>query len=105
MESGQEKSGLYTGRVEIGRGALNVRSSPGGGIIGQIAKGERVCVLADEGEWVKIAFGDETGYAAKRYICFAESTQKPYLVIEDEKGNVFAAEGSIKMRMASGPID
>ena len=105
MEKGNGENCLYTGRVEIGGGTLNVRSAPGGAVIGQLGKGEMVDVLEDEGEWLKIAWEGGHGYVAKRYICFAGSAQKTQLVIEDEAGNVFAAEGNIRIRMASGPID
>ena len=101
----QEAEALYVGRVELGEGVLNVRSEPGGSVIGQLQKGDLVNVLEDLGEWVKIAGAGTEGFAAKRYICFAQSVQRMRLVIEDEAGNAFVLEGGFVLRMTDGPID
>ena len=100
----QETQGLYVGRVET-KGTLNVRAAPGGTIIGSLSPGEEVDVLRDEGEWVEIAYGNGTGYAAKRYICFAQAKQEARIVITDEEGIAFAPAGGFTLRIASGPVD
>ena len=96
---------LYTGRVELGRGTLNVRDAPQGRVIGQLKSGEMVDVLEDMGEWVRIASDTGEAYAAKRYIYFAQAAEAARFVIEDEAGHAFAPEGGFSVRLASGPID
>lgn len=96
---------LYTGRVELSRGTLNVRDAPEGRVTGQLSSGETVAVLEDNGEWVRIAYDTGEGYAAKRYIYFVQADAAARLVIEDEAGHAFAPEGGISVRIASGPID
>lgn len=100
----QEAGCLYVGRVET-KGALNVRTAPGGSIIGSLSPGDEVEVLRDEGEWVEIAFQSRTGYAAKRYVCFAQARQDARIVITDEEGNAFAPAGGFTLRIISGPVD
>ena len=100
----QETQSLYVGRVEVS-GLLNVRSAPDGAVIGRLEPGEEVDVLRDEGEWVEIAYAGGTGYAAKRYICFAQARQEARIIITDEEGVVFAPAGGFTLRIAAGPID
>ena len=100
----QETQCLYVGRVEVS-GTLNVRDAPGGSVIGSLARGQEVDVLSDEGEWVKIACAGGTGYAAKRYICFAQAKQEARIVITDEEGFAFTPVGGFTLRIAAGPID
>lgn len=96
---------LYTGRVEIRKGVLHVRSAPDGPIVGTLAKGDEVGVLSDEGAWVQIAYAGGEGYAAKQYIVFREAESAARLVISDEAGRAFAPEGTITIRLAAGDID
>ena len=103
-DAGQENR-LYTARVETDGGMLNVRDAPGGRVIGSLAPGEEVGVLCDEGEWAEIAYGSGTGYAAKRYLCFAQSSQTVRIIIEDEEGNAFAPVGGFTLRLSAGPVD
>lgn len=100
----QEAKALYVGRVEVS-GMLNVRAAPGGSVIGCLAPGEEVDVLSDEGEWVEIAYKNGMGYAAKRYICFAQAKQEARIVITDEEGIAFTPAGGFTLRIASGPVD
>ena len=100
----QETQSLYVGRVEVS-GMLNVRSAPDGAVIGRLEPGEEVDVLKDEGEWVEIAYAGGTGYAAKRYICFAQVRQEARIIITDEEGVAFAPAGGFTLRIAAGPID
>ena len=106
-ENRTEETGmLYTGRVETQGGALNVRQTPGGSVIGQIERGQQVEVLGDTGKWLAIAYGGGLGYAAKEYIVFEGSAQKgARMVIEDEAGRTFIPEGGYTVRLAEGPID
>ena len=103
MQEGETQC-LYVGRVEAG-GRLNVRSAPGGSVIGSLARGDEVDVLRDEGEWVEIAFEGATGYAAKRYICFARAKQEARIIITDEEGIAFAPAGGFTLRIVAGPVD
>lgn len=97
---------LYIGRVETSSGALNVRETPGGSVMGMLEKGQEVTVLGEEGQWLTIAYGEGIGYAAKAYIAFAKSAQQTArIVIEDEAGNVFIPQGGYAARLAAGPID
>ena len=107
MENEQTQSeALYIGRVDTRSGALNVRGTPGGSVIGTIARGESVRVIGEEGEWLAIEYGGEIGYAAKRFIQWAQGTQETArLVIEDEEGNTFLPKGAFSVRLADGPID
>ena len=100
----QETQGLYVGRVEVS-GMLNVRDAPDGAVIGKLAPGEEVDVLRDEGEWVEIAYAGSTGYAAKRYICFAQARQEARIIITDEEGFAFVPVGGFTLRMEAGPVD
>lgn len=49
---------------------LNVRTEPSmnGKIIGSFKAGEKVQVLAEEGDWLKVKFGDKVGYSHSNYI-------------------------------------
>ena len=101
----EREESLYVGRVEVKQGTLNMRSEPQGPVMAQLSAGELVDVLADEGEWVRIACGAGEGYAAKRYILFAQAKTQARLVIEDDQGRIFTPEGGAAVRIASGPID
>lgn len=41
---------------------VNVRQSPGGEVVGQLAQGETVTILLCDGEWCKIEYDQTTGY-------------------------------------------
>ena len=96
---------LYTGRVELDSGVLNVRTQPGGEVIGTIAGGEEVGVLGENGDWLEIVHGEGTAYAAKKYIRFVKAQQDARLIIEDDAGNVFIPVGGFAARIVSGAID
>ena len=96
---------LYTGRVALESGVLNVRSEPGGSVIGSVSDGTEVNVLADFGEWVQIEYAGGAGYAAKRYICFVRAQQHVQLVVEDGEGKTFLPVGGITARIVTGEID
>lgn len=96
---------LYTGRVEIKNGVLNVRSMPDGPVTGTLAAGDEVQVLSDEGAWVQIAYDSGEGYAAKQYIVFREAKTDARLVVTDEEGHAFVIEGEATIRLATGAID
>jgi len=101
----EEKKTLYTGRVVLDGGVLNVRSEPGGSVIGTIENGAQVEVLGDEGEWLVIAYAQEAGCVAKRYVRFEGVTQNVQVVIEDEAGNTFLPGGGFAVRVVMGAID
>lgn len=96
---------LYTGRVEIQSGVLNVRSTPGGPVIGTLQRGDEVQVLADGGAWAEIAYDGGTGYAAKQYIVFQAAPTDVRLVVTDETGHAFTIGGEATIRAAAGAID
>jgi len=96
---------LYTGRAALDSGVLNVRSEPGGTVIGSITDGTEVNVLADFGEWVQIEHAGSTGFAAKRYICFVRAQQHAQLVVEDGEGHTFLPAGGMTARIVTGEID
>lgn len=96
---------LYTGRVEIQSGVLNVRSAPGGPVIGMLERGDEVQVLCDGGAWVEIAYGGGSGYAAKQYIVFMKAAADARMVVTDGQGNAFPIEGEATIRIAAGAID
>ena len=99
-------SALYVGCVDTRSGALNVRAEPGGGVIGSVARAETVRVIADEGEWLGIEYGDGVGYVEKRFIRFAQAAgETGRLVMRDAEGNVFLPKGECTLRIAEGPID
>ena len=96
---------LYTGRVELSSGVLNVRSEPGGSVIGAVKGGEEVDVLADLGEWAQIEHAGITGFAAKRYICFVRAEQDARLALSDSEGRTFFPQGDVTVKIVSGEID
>lgn len=97
---------LYTGRVDVSSGVLNVRSAPGGEIVDTLENGEEVEVLADEGAWLSIVYHEgKAGYASKVYICFARAKQATALVIEDQEGKAVRMEGGITIRVSDSLID
>ena len=97
---------LYTGRVKTSGGVLNVRSTPGGPVVGTLASGDEVEVLADEGAWVRISYGAmEEGYVSKQYVIFKQAASDARLVVTDEEGNAFALGSEATVRIVSGEID
>lgn len=67
MNQSNEKSTMNQLHASVN---LNVRSQPNGtsSIIGSFKKGETVTLLADEGDWVEVMYGDTIGYCASRYL-------------------------------------
>ena len=96
---------LYTGRVELTSGVLNVRSEPEGSVIGAVKGGEEVEVLADLGEWAQIEHAGVSGFAAKRYICFVRAAQDARLIVVDGSGKAFEATGDVTVKVVSGEFD
>jgi N-acetylmuramoyl-L-alanine amidase len=58
---------------------LNVRSGPStsNGIIGTLAKGQEVPVLSVNGNWVKVQYGNQTGYVSKLYLKLKNTEGNP----------------------------
>lgn len=80
------------GIVRTQGGRLNVRRRPDGEVIGQLENGCEVQILDQEGDWLRIVWGEEGGYAAAAYIS-REATGERRLRIVDEAGNVFEPVG------------
>ena len=97
---------LYLGRTQLSGGKLNVRARPGGEVIDALENGQEVQVITDEGEWLGVGYGEQkAGFVAKRYIAFVSAAKQARVVIEDEKGNCFAPEGGVTIRMEEGLLD
>lgn len=96
---------LYTGRVETKSGVLNVRSAPGGAVVGMLVSGDEVQVLSDEGAWVTIPYGSSEGYVSKQYIIFQQAATDVRLVVTDEEGHAVAIGSEATVRIAAGAID
>jgi len=62
-------TGVITGDV------VNARTGPGTDYdrVEQLAKGKRVTILAEEGDWFKISWNNSTGYISKSYIALNSS--------------------------------
>ncbi|MFE8703496.1 SH3 domain-containing protein [Cytobacillus sp. FJAT-54145] len=59
--------------------SLNVRNSPSlqGSIIGKLKKGEKVQILAEDKEWVKIQFTNQEAWISSEFLTGEESTETP----------------------------
>ncbi len=67
--SGGSYSGSKYRTVTMNSGTLNIRSVPGGGVIGSLNNGEDVQVLSESGAWVRIAAaGGREGWVAAQYL-------------------------------------
>ena len=60
-------STTYSGDVDVSS-RLNVRASPWGKIIGKLANGAKVRIIAKEGDWFKIVYGDGYAYVHSFYV-------------------------------------
>lgn len=96
---------LYTGRVELSSGVLNVRDEPGGRVIGTAQHGEEVQVLEDLGEWVRIEHAGISGFAAKKYVCFVKAAQDARLIAVGANGKTIEMAGEVTVKIVSGEID
>lgn len=58
---------------------LNVRSGPStsNGVIGSLSKGQTVPVLSVSGNWVKVQYGNQTGYVSKLYLKLKNTEGNP----------------------------
>lgn len=61
-----------TGIVVTTGGTLRVRSAPGGDPIGSVAKGQTVTIIEEKDGWLKIEFGNSTGYVSADYVEIVE---------------------------------
>ena len=64
-----------TGTVTAG--PLNVRSGPGGGIVGSVNKGDVVTILSTVDGWYQIAIGSLSGYVSADYVTVNEAEPAP----------------------------
>lgn len=72
--------------------SLNVRSGPGSSYsaIGSFKHGETVYVIASNGDWYKLVYGDTTGYVLKSYIRLTGET------------GVLGSDGTVSENTGSG---
>ncbi|HWO98992.1 MAG TPA: S-layer homology domain-containing protein, partial [Bacillus sp. (in: firmicutes)] len=58
---------------------LNIRSGPStsNGVIGTLSKGQTVPVLSVSGNWVKVQYGNKTGYVSKLYLKLKNTEGNP----------------------------
>lgn len=58
----------YTG--EITTETLRIRKEPStdASVLGLVTTGDEVEILAEEGDWIKVKFGDITGYVSSQYV-------------------------------------
>jgi len=78
-------------------GKLNVREEPEGRVIAQLENEERVGVLQEEGEWLKLTFADgRQGYAFAAYIERGHAKSGRMRIV-DRAGNVFEVEGGFSV--------
>lgn len=96
---------LYTGRVELDGGVLNVRRTPEGQVIGALENGAEVSVLGQNGDWLEVTHGTGAGYIAARYVRFVRAPQDAQLILEDGAGNTFMPVGGFTARIVTGEID
>ena len=54
--------------AQVTADVLNVRSTPGGQVVGQVALGTRLAVHARFGDWSEVAFNGALGYVTARYL-------------------------------------
>ena len=75
------KQNTPIGTAQVTAGSLNVRQGPGTNYprIGGLSKGQTITVYADEGTWLKIAYGNGEGYVSQQYTTFKDqaSTTDP----------------------------
>ncbi len=97
---------IGTGTVTVN--ALNVRQGPGTNFerIGGLSKGKIIQVYADEGEWIKIAYGSSFGYVAQKYTTYQDAQpQTPVTQPEtppQKTGTVTTSSGSLNIRTGAG---
>jgi hypothetical protein len=56
---------------------LNLRAAPNGSVIGQLAKGTAVEILADQGEWLKVNANGQVGFVSASFINRAAAGSTP----------------------------
>lgn len=63
---------------------LNVRMTPSteSTIIGKINQGESYSIISEEGTWIKIAYGDQSGYISAEYVQKGYATTTALLIEE-----------------------
>lgn len=67
-ESAMDRAGVLSGTCRV-TDKINLRSAPGGGILGVIDVGGFVNVIKDHGEWAEVNYAPgKVGFVAKRYL-------------------------------------
>ena len=99
------------GVVRTAGGKLNVREMPEGRIIAQIPNGSEVEILGEDGDWMRVHFGEErSGYVFAAYIErkaqseAAETAQEAQrsrktIRITDENGDIYDVAGAFTVRV------
>lgn len=58
----------FEGTVRTAGDTLNVRSTPGGAIIGSLNPNDKVKVTGRDGDWYKVEINGQTAYVSKNYV-------------------------------------
>ena len=108
---GEERKMEGNGVVRTAGGKLNVREMPEGRIIAQIPNGSEVEILGEDGDWLRVHFGEErSGYVFAAYIErkaqseAAETAQEAQrsrktIRITDENGDIYDVAGAFTVRV------
>ena len=108
---GEERKMEGNGVVRTAGGKLNVREMPEGRIIAQIPNGSEVEILGEDGDWLRVHFGEErSGYVFAAYIerkAQSEAAQtaqeaqrsRKTIRITDENGDIYDVAGAFTVRV------
>ena len=87
-----------SGVVRTQGGKLNVRRSPNGAVITQIANGTQIAILEAEGDWLHIGLEDgQEGYVSAAYVGSVQELGVSLRIV-DEAGNTFFPQGGFTVR-------
>lgn len=102
---GEAEMESYKAKVTLSDPAstLNVRNSPGtdGTKIGKLSNGAIVTVLAQDGDWLFVSYGDgASGYISGDYVARISEAELPDIIVSpeitiiDDAGNTFKPKGN-----------
>lgn len=98
-----QEGNMESYRAKVTASTLNVRNSPGtdGTRIGKLSNGAVVTVLAQDGDWLFVSYGDgASGYISGDYVARISEAELPDIIVSpeitiiDDAGNTFKPKGS-----------